>query len=68
MRLEEKLAALRREHKMTQAELALWELNLAQRELEEGRMELEASMAEHDQEKKRLEEKYIDSMDLTEKN
>ncbi len=51
---------------MTQAELALWELNLAQRELEEGRMELEASMAEHDQEKKRLEEKYIDSMDLTE--
>lgn len=51
---------------MTQAETAAWELSLAQRELEEGQIELEEFMADYNLEMEQLEETYMDYMDLTE--
>ncbi len=51
---------------MTQAEAAQWELDLALRELEEGRMEFEEFVADYTQEMEKLENDYFDNMNLTE--
>lgn len=51
---------------MTQEETAQWELALALRELEAGRRELEETREAHRAELERLEEAYVQGMDLAE--
>jgi len=50
----------------TQSELAAWELGLAERELEEGKLCLEESRADYLNELERLEKEYYRKLDLTE--
>ncbi len=51
---------------MTQTEAAQWELSLAERELEEGRLGFQESEADYHEALERLEEDYFDSVNLTE--
>lgn len=64
--LEKELISQESYSQMTQTEAAQWELSLAQRGLEEGQLAFDESVADYNEAMERLEEDYLENMNLTE--